>query len=642
MIDQARRYGRIGGVDLALAEKVVGAGANGRASTIEWDPVDSLTAWRFGLAAGTGMVPPDRLINASPMQLRAFEARAPLLTPQQRLPSAMIAAGLGVFSSQTMVDLYSAIYDATDPGDLADTRRLAAAAGLRRQGRGHAPGGNPQAARDRQGRAARRKPHERRSHAPRPSITPDAKLAKDAPELISAMLAGGYDQAAARWIPAVNRMDDEDGDRCWAMLALAAPNIADVGTSRINSFIRRDKSRIMCAARCWSPASPGSGGSAPTRRTRSTAAMAWRSATSRSWTKMIDAAAARGQAGTVLVLTGTGFQTPIVRPRAFGAPLPCGRRAQPHRAGLHRPNDRRRGAVPDVSPDDRALVDRFLDMMAAEAGSSRHTLAAYRNDLERAAESLGVARRQRRRTICRAWAQHWAELAPSTVARRSAALRRFFGFLVDDGLRKDDPSAALPRPRFERPLPRILDADEVERMFEAAEDRAASGEPAAVRNLALLELLYGSGLRASELVSLPRGAVRPGQPFLMVRGKGRRSGWCRSRRAREARSPDGSRSSPAGPLWLFPSGKSHLSRVRLFQIVRAMAADAGIAPERVSPHVLRHAFATHLLSGGADLRVLQSLLGHADIATTQIYTHVDSARLVELVNTRHPLATRAR
>jgi len=294
-----------------------------------------------------------------------------------------------------------------------------------------------------------------------------------------------------------------------------------------------------------------------------------------------------------------------------------------------------------VTPDDRALVDRFLDMMAAEAGSSRHTLSAYRNDLERAAESVSSLGEASGDDLSRLGAA-WADLAPSTVARRSAALRRFYGFLVDDGLRKDDPSATLPRPRLERPLPRILDADEVQRMFEAAEDRAASGELTAVRNLALLELLYGSGLRATELVSLPRGAVRQGQPFLMVRGKG----------SKERLVPISSRAtaavekwlelSPGGTLWLFPSGKSHISRVRLFQIVRALAADAGILPERVSPHVLRHAFATHLLSGGADLRVLQSLLGHADIATTQIYTHVDTARLVELVNSRHPLATRTR
>ena len=291
--------------------------------------------------------------------------------------------------------------------------------------------------------------------------------------------------------------------------------------------------------------------------------------------------------------------------------------------------------------DDRALVDRFLDMMAAEAGASRHTLAAYRNDLDRAADvvsSLGTASSGDLSRLGSAW----ATLAPSTVARRSAALRRFFGFLVDEGLRRDDPSSSLPRPRFERPLPRILEEDEVRRMFEAAEDRASSDEGTAVRNLALLELLYGSGLRASELVGLPRGAVRLGQPFLMVRGKGDKERLVPISSRAEAAVAKWTSQIPSGSPWLFPSGKSHLSRVRLFQIVRAMAADAGISIERVSPHVLRHAFATHLLSGGADLRVLQSLLGHADIATTQIYTHVDSARLVELVNARHPLATRRR
>lgn len=294
-----------------------------------------------------------------------------------------------------------------------------------------------------------------------------------------------------------------------------------------------------------------------------------------------------------------------------------------------------------MNVDDRVLVDRFLDMMAAEAGSSGHTLDAYRNDLERASETLGSLSGASADDVSRLGAA-WSELAPSTVARRSAALRRFFGFLLDDGLRKDDPSSGLPRPRLERPLPRILDADEVRRMFEAAEDRAASGEPGNVRNLALLELLYGSGLRASELVGLPRGAVRPAQPFLMVRGKGSKDRLVPISTRAQVAVGKWLEIAPGGPIWLFPSGKSHLSRVRLFQIVRALAADAGIAPERVSPHVLRHAFATHLLSGGADLRVLQSLLGHADIATTQIYTHVDSARLVELVNTRHPLATRGR
>ena len=291
-----------------------------------------------------------------------------------------------------------------------------------------------------------------------------------------------------------------------------------------------------------------------------------------------------------------------------------------------------------MTEGDRALVDRFCDMMAAEAGAARNTLLAYRRDLEAAAEvvlSLDKAGIEELRKLGEAW----SDLAPSTVARRSASLRRFYGFLFDEGFRSEDPSAALPKPRLQRPLPKILDTHEVDAMFVDAEERAASGEPLALRNLALLELLYGSGLRATELVSLPRRALRPGQPFLMLRGKGGKERLAPvSERAAEAvrhwlpHVPDAS-------LWLFPGGKSHLSRVRLFQLVRSMAGRAGIAPERVSPHVLRHAFATHLLAGGADLRVLQSLLGHADIATTQIYTHVDAARLVELVNTRHPLAT---
>ena len=291
---------------------------------------------------------------------------------------------------------------------------------------------------------------------------------------------------------------------------------------------------------------------------------------------------------------------------------------------------------------DRALVDRFLDMMAAEAGASRHTLAAYRNDLERAGEALvqGLGGADSRSLAN--LAEQWAALSPATVARSSAALRRFFGFLVDEGLRADDPSAALPRPNLQRPLPRILDEPQVTAMFEAVEARAASGEPLAIRNRALLELLYGSGLRASELVSLPRGAVRPGQPYLILLGKGAKERLVPVSSRAEAAVAEWQQLVPSDNAWLFPSGKKHLSRVRLFQIVRALAADAGIAPDRVSPHVLRHAFATHLLSGGADLRVLQALLGHADIATTQIYTHVDSARLVQLVNARHPLAARHR
>lgn len=295
-----------------------------------------------------------------------------------------------------------------------------------------------------------------------------------------------------------------------------------------------------------------------------------------------------------------------------------------------------------MTADDRALIDRFLDMLAAETGAARNTLAAYDNDLRKAREALSCGLSQADSDALSALGASWASLSPATVARRSSALRRFFAFLVDEGFREDDPSAALPRPRAARPLPRILDSREVERMFAVAEDKAASGEPRALRDLALLELLYGSGLRASELVSLPVKAVRDGQPFMILSGKGSKERLVPvSARASKA-VLDWKAHVPAQSAWLFPGGRDHLSRMRLYQLVRALAGEAGIAPERVSPHVLRHAFATHLLEGGADLRVLQSLLGHADIATTQIYTHVDSARLVDLVNARHPLADRNR
>ena len=288
------------------------------------------------------------------------------------------------------------------------------------------------------------------------------------------------------------------------------------------------------------------------------------------------------------------------------------------------------------------LVDRFLDMLSAEAGASPNTLAAYRNDLAKAADDLGGEIAGADRGALSRLGERWSDLAASTVARRSSALRRFYRFLVDDGLRSDDPSDALPKPTLQRPLPKVLGTSDVEAIFEAAGDKAASGEPLALRNLALLELLYGSGLRASEVISLPRGGVRAGQPFLILRGKGAKERLVPISGRAEAAVKAWLENVPAASPWLFPSGKTHLTRVRLFQIVRALAADAGIAPDRISPHVLRHAFATHLLSGGADLRVLQALLGHADIATTQIYTHVDAARLVQLVNERHPLADRNR
>lgn len=280
-------------------------------------------------------------------------------------------------------------------------------------------------------------------------------------------------------------------------------------------------------------------------------------------------------------------------------------------------------------------------MLAAERGAARNTLAAYRRDLDAADAIIGDLARADRAALA-GLAAHWATLAPSSVARKVSALRQFFGFLVDEGLRGDDPSAALPRPRARRPLPRLLSHDEVEALFARAELEASGGRSEAVRMLALLELLYGSGLRASELVSLPLAAVPRDAPFLTVTGKGGQQRMVPvSTRARQALSRWLELRGQAGRA-LFPSraGQGYLTRVRLFQMLRELATRAGIAAEKVSPHVLRHAFATHLLEGGADLRVLQTLLGHADISTTQIYTHVDSARLVALVNARHPLARR--
>jgi integrase/recombinase XerD len=293
---------------------------------------------------------------------------------------------------------------------------------------------------------------------------------------------------------------------------------------------------------------------------------------------------------------------------------------------------------------DAALIDRFLEMMAAESGAAANTLAAYRSDLVLASRVLDQALASADDAALARLAAGWAPLARASVARKAAALRRFYAFLVDEGHRTDDPGSALPRPGASRGLPRTLSHADIDRLFAAITDRLARlpADPLDLRLAALIELLYGSGLRASELVSLPRNAIAPDRPYLILRGKG----------GRERMVPLSDRARAAvgawrvhvalDRAWLFPSGRSHLSRVRLYQLVKALAADAGIPPDRVSPHVLRHAFATHLLEGGADLRALQAMLGHADIATTEIYTHVDASRLVELVNTRHPLSDPAR
>lgn len=295
------------------------------------------------------------------------------------------------------------------------------------------------------------------------------------------------------------------------------------------------------------------------------------------------------------------------------------------------------------APGDAALIERFLEMMAAEIGAAANTIAAYRSDLRLASAFLEGRLAEADADDLARLGGDWEALSRASAARKSAALRRFYGFLADEGLRADDPGAALPRPGTARSLPKTLSRADVDRLFEAIAARIARTPPNPndLRLAALVELLYGSGLRASELVSLPRNAVAPDRPFLILKGKGGRERLVPiSDRARAAVA-EWRRHVGADRLWLFPSGKKHLSRIRLYQLLKALAAEAGIPPDRVSPHVLRHAFATHLLEGGADLRALQSMLGHADIATTEIYTHVESRRLVDLVNQRHPLVDAA-
>jgi len=312
-IDNARRRGQVSGIDLELAQKVVGAGTNtGRAVTIEWGPVQELNTWRFGLATATGMTFPDRLTNNAPPRLRAWQARAPLLSPQQRLASARIATGLGVVSSQALLDLYSIIYDSTDAEELGGTDawqlRLAFAgrteqARLEAMRRLWAVGQDPlerEASRALLARAAAR-------------FTPDAELEADAGNLIASMLAAGLDREAAAWVPVVNRIDNHNGDSAWAMLALAAPdtNGLDVSAGRVNAFITRDTSPGRKRSALLVAGLAGLGrldlDAADRLNSRHNLGLDRRSR----WTRVIDSSAALGQPATVLLLTGTGFQTSL-------------------------------------------------------------------------------------------------------------------------------------------------------------------------------------------------------------------------------------------------------------------------------------------------------------------------------------------
>lgn len=290
--------------------------------------------------------------------------------------------------------------------------------------------------------------------------------------------------------------------------------------------------------------------------------------------------------------------------------------------------------------------DTFKEMLTAERNAAANTIDAYRIDLKNVEQFLAGAcdLADASGDQLRAYLARQGELKPATQARRLSALRQFFRFLVVEGLRTDDPTVALDAPKRGRPLPKVLSEAEVAAMIDGVgqQDKAA-----ALRLNALLELLYASGLRVSELVGLPLAAAMRDQPFLIVRGKGSKERLVPLNPAAKAAiaayllvRPRFLPRSVKASQWLFPSssGSGHLTRQRLGQLLKEAAAAAGIPPERVSPHVLRHAFATHLLDNGADLRALQKMLGHADIATTQIYTHVATGRLTDLVKRAHPLA----
>jgi len=301
-------------------------------------------------------------------------------------------------------------------------------------------------------------------------------------------------------------------------------------------------------------------------------------------------------------------------------------------------------------------VELFLDMLAAERGAGANTLAAYRHDLEDLAAHLthtgGVVTTAATADL-RGYLQALSKrgLQASSLARRLSAMRQFYRFMYAEGLRGDDPAAVIEGPKRNRPLPKVLSIKEVDRLLSTAHVRAGGVEaPLAERQRAsrlacLLEVLYATGLRISELVQLPATAARRDEHMLVIRGKGGRERLVPlnapaldAMRTYLALLAQGAR--PASSKWLFPSfgDSGHLTRQHAARELKELAVAAGIAPARVSPHVLRHAFASHLLQNGADLRVVQTLLGHADISTTQIYTHVLEERLKSLVRDLHPLA----
>jgi integrase/recombinase XerD len=313
-----------------------------------------------------------------------------------------------------------------------------------------------------------------------------------------------------------------------------------------------------------------------------------------------------------------------------------------------------RATVRLVQNSDERLIGLYLDMLAAERGAGDNTLAAYGRDLEDLSNSLKAARRsiaKARTADLRAYLEELFRrgLRVATVARKLSAIRQLYRFLYAEGHRADDPAAVLEGPKRERALPKTLTLAEVDRLLRIA----GQGDPAAplpvrlraARLACLVETLYATGLRVSELVALPISAARRDARVIVVRGKGNKERMVPLNDAAKRATANylallAQSEREAQSKWLFPSfGESgHLTRQHLARELKTLASAAGLRAEQVSPHVLRHAFASHLLHNGADLRVVQTLLGHADISTTQIYTHVLEERLKSVVRDLHPLA----
>ena len=303
---------------------------------------------------------------------------------------------------------------------------------------------------------------------------------------------------------------------------------------------------------------------------------------------------------------------------------------------------------------DSLLIDSWLEMLSAERGAAANTLEAYRRDIEEFADflsatSLMTASVEEIRNFLGQLTRQ--KISPASQARKLSAIRQFYRFLYSENLRGDDPTGPINSPKTGRPLPKVMGERDVDTLLLAAEEStqakglSPSKEIRALRMHALLELLYSTGLRVSELVSLPQSACQRDARFLVVTGKGNKerlvplsdkAKWAMQNYVTKLASSEKQKSNP----WLFPSGgkSGHLTRQHFARDLKSLAASAGLNADKISPHVLRHAFASHLLQNGADLRVVQQLLGHTDIATTQIYTHVLEDRLRDLVEAAHPLA----